>query len=508
MIHTRRDALRTLLTASIGAALPAAKLVHASSKRTAESCDQPALHRIRDQVEQAIEHRQATGLAIAVAHQGKIVLEEGFGWADRETGVKVTPHTPFSLASLTKPFTATTLMTLVAEKKLALDEPANRYLADGKLRSTTIDTDRATVRLLGAHASGLPGMFESYDRDEISLALSPQALVQAYGALAYPPGSCYEYSNIGFAALDAIATTLTGTDLGTLMQQRILTPLGLHDSFFDTTTDRLGAAAIRYDPVGRPIPYYTTSTPASGELYSSAHDLARFAMFTMKNRLGTRQPILEEHWIDELLKPVFVGPSGVATTFGWFTGHLPSGIPFIFKSGGQAGVATILYMVASENLACLVLTNQSNDRDLAFHICDQLVQAYIPGWQQPHEDCGYAPSAFVASSTFSGRWEGRLVNGGADMPVHLNIDSSQDASLALGTNAPEKITGMRLEGPAFTGDFTGHIDSPDAIRTGATTLAIKLIPHHGNLTGRVFALAGDPDVKNVRLPYVLSLRRI
>jgi hypothetical protein len=63
-------------------------------------------------------------------------------------------------------------------------------------------------------------------------------------------------------------------------------------------------------------------------------------MFNMKNDVKGQESILDNRWIDELHKSFFVGPSGTATTFGWFAGHLKSGILVIFKSGGQPGVAT------------------------------------------------------------------------------------------------------------------------------------------------------------------------
>ena len=96
------------------------------------------------------------------------------------------------------------------------------------------------------------------------------------------------------------------------------------------------------------------------------------------------------------------------------------------------------------------------------------------------------------------------MDGGADMPVRLNIESSDTATFALGMNQAEKITEMRLEGEAFTGNSTGVIDSPDTMRTGAKTLGIKLLPHDSKLVGRVFAT----NFKNVRLPYVLTLDRV
>ena len=301
---------------------------------------------VRNKILEEIAGGAATGVAVAVVHNGKIVWEEGFGWANREAGVKATSHTPFNLASLTKPFTTTTLMTLVAEGKLSLDAPANNYLAKGKIVGTNGNTDAATLRMLGAHVSGLPTMFAIYDRNEANLALSSDELLKKYGSLAFPPGSCYEYSNIGFAALSAIASNLTGVEFGTLLTRRVLTPLGLDDSFFGANSARVPTGAVRYGSSGSPIQDYITATPASGELYASAHDLARFAMFNMQHR--GRAQILGTRWIKELHKPVFVGPSGVATTFGWFTTHLKSGEQVIFKGGGQPGVATALYMIPSE----------------------------------------------------------------------------------------------------------------------------------------------------------------
>ncbi|WP_353062276.1 serine hydrolase domain-containing protein [Tunturibacter psychrotolerans] len=468
----------------------------------------PSFEPVRNLILRAIAQGKATGVAVAVAHGGSIVWEQGFGWANREARLKATAHTPFTLASITKPFTATTLMALVAEGKLSLDDSANKYLTNSRIQGTNGNADTATVRLLGAHVSGLPTMYEGYDRGEANLALDADALISNYGRLAYSPRSCYEYSNIGFAALAVVASNLTGTDFGALMTQRVLTPLGLHDSFFNTSVARLRTGAARYDSLGNLIPYYTTSTPASGELYASAHDLARFAMFNMKNHVPGQAPFLDDHCVDELHKPVFVGPSGVATTFGWFTGHLKSGIPVIFKIGGQPGVATGLYMLPSENLACMVLTNRSDGRELCSEVCNQVLAGYLPEWQQPEETSGPPTSPFVVRPSFGGHWRGTLANDGAKMQAELNIDSSDLATLSLGDKPAARITGMQSEGVALTGVSVGLIDSPDSLRTGAKTLKIKLLPQEGKLVGRVIAVAGDPNVKNVMLPYVLTLNQI
>lgn len=507
---SRREMVRSLLAVSAGAAVavvPAAAQAGGGRRPTGASATlnsgydfEPVRKRILDAVAQG----QATGVAVAVAQRGRIIWEEGFGWANREEGRKVTEHTPFSLASITKPFTTTTLMTLVAEGKIALEDPANKYLSKSKLVGPNGNPDGATVRLLGAHAGGLPSMFERYFQGDGTQAPTAEALLRDYGRLAYPPGCCYEYSNVGFVALGAIASNVTGTDFGTLMTRRLLEPLGMNDSFFGANAERLRVSAVRYDDSGKPIPYYTTSTPPSGELYASSHDLARFAMFTLKDHLQDQSRILDDHWIDELHKPVFSGPAGTASAFGWFTGHTKSGLPVVFKGGGQPGVATILHLVPSERLACLVLTNRSENRESAFSFCNQILATILPQWSQLSESIGLPHSSFVATPDFAGRWEGTLTDGGAHMRVKLEIASSETATLALGDKPPEKITDAQSEGSAFTGKTVGAIESPDAIRNAATTLSLKLIPQDARLVGRILASAKSPGTS---IPYVLTLSR-
>ena len=99
------------------------------------ACAQDQYSAIRADIEREIAAGRATGVAVALTHKGKIVWQEGFGWADKERGRRVTPDTPFSLASVTKPFTTTALMALVAAGEVALDAPANDYLGAAKIRA-------------------------------------------------------------------------------------------------------------------------------------------------------------------------------------------------------------------------------------------------------------------------------------------------------------------------------------------------------------------------------------
>jgi CubicO group peptidase (beta-lactamase class C family) len=502
----RRDILRALLATSAGAMLPSSRLYASTADPFAQSSGAHDFAPVQQRILEAIASGKATGVSVAVVHQGRLAWEEGFGFADREQRIKATARTPFCLASLTKPFTTTMLMTLVAQGKVALDAPGNRYLAHSEITGGNGNPKDATVRLLGSHVSGLPGTFVGYFKGGPVPVPDAATVLRQYGRLAYAPGSVYEYSNVGFCALGAIASNATGEDFGALMEQRVLHPLRLSDSFFSTDAARLSARAIGYDEAAKPIPYYTTSTPPSGELYVSAHDLARFAMWNMKIPVPGQTKFLDDKWIDELHKPVFVGPSGVSTTFGWFTGKLKSGAPYVFKGGGQPGVATKLYMVPSEGLACLVLTNRSDGDQLANGLCDQILRTYLPDWTPPREDAGPPSTPLVPTSEFIGQWQGTLQNGGADEPVHLQMDASM-ATFALGDRPPEKLLQMQSQGPAVAGAIEGFIACTDADAFGVRTLSIKLVPQNGKLVGRVNAYGTRPGLVAANLPYALTLER-
>src|SRR5437879_2338151 len=111
---------------------------------------------IRELIRTRLVEQTVPSLAVAVARNGTILWEEGFGWADRENRAPATGHTMYSLASISKPITATGLMVLKEQGKLDLDRPINDYLGEAKLKARIGDASEATVRRVANHTSGLP----------------------------------------------------------------------------------------------------------------------------------------------------------------------------------------------------------------------------------------------------------------------------------------------------------------------------------------------------------------
>jgi len=143
---------------------------------------------IRDFIRTHLTADQVPSISVAVARDGRIVWEEGFGWADREKSVAANEHTMYSLASITKPFTATGLMTLVEQKRIDLDRPINQYLGNAKLRARVGNADDATVRRVANHTSGLPFHYQFFYEDEPYRPPSMDETILRYGNLVTIPG--------------------------------------------------------------------------------------------------------------------------------------------------------------------------------------------------------------------------------------------------------------------------------------------------------------------------------
>ena len=109
------------------------------------------------------------------------------------------------------------MMTLVAAERISLDDSANKYL--GRKSRLRGNAKAATIRLLGAHAAGLPSMFEMYLGTDDARQPSTTTLLENYGTLAYAPNELYEYSNIGFAALGEIASNITGLEFAEVLKR-------------------------------------------------------------------------------------------------------------------------------------------------------------------------------------------------------------------------------------------------------------------------------------------------
>jgi CubicO group peptidase (beta-lactamase class C family) len=371
---------------------------------------------IRAYIRSQLVEQSAPSLAVAVARDGKILWEEGFGWADREKRIEATPYTMYSLASITKPMTATGLMTLVQAGKVDLDKPINDYLGAARLRARVGDANDATVRRVANHTSGLPMYYQFFYADEPYEVPSMDETILRYGNLVRAPGETYEYSNLGYGVIDYVMERVAGVSYAEFMRREVFLPLGLTRTSVGIGPGLEPFAATRYGTDGLPIPFYDFDHRGASAVFSSAHDLVRFGMFHLKAHLRDQKPILSDASIDEMHRRTAGTPHdgyGMGFDVSRRNNH-----EVVSHSGGMGGVHTQLQMFPSQQLVIVVLANSRTP--LSSQVADRIAARLLPQWTatpaRSRED-----TPFTAPDSLLGTWKGTLSTYTQEVPVELRF---------------------------------------------------------------------------------------
>ena len=204
-----------------------------------------------DSVFRAIDRSDGPGCAVGVFRDGVVRYARGYGMANLELGVAITPHTVFDVGSVSKQFTAMSILLLQKDGKLNIDESVRKYIPE--LPSYA---DSITLRELLSHTSGIRdhfGLLEIAGRDFDGVADTVDYLryITKSAAPNFPPGTRYLYSNSGFVLLAQIVYRVSGMPLSRFAAERIFRPLDMRDTRFqDDHTLIIPHRATAYMPRG------------------------------------------------------------------------------------------------------------------------------------------------------------------------------------------------------------------------------------------------------------------
>lgn len=330
---------------------------------------------ISNSIRQLIDERQLPSIVVAVAKDGRIVWEEGFGWADRDRRIAATPDTPYSLASISKPFTATAVMKLVEAKRVALDRQANDYLGDARIGGP--DVAAATVRRVLSHTAGLPAYFRAFfgtDRPPI------EDIIARYALLTSRPGRRHVYSNLGYGVLEHIIARVSGLSYEEFMRREIFVPLRLESASIPVTAPPLGA--VRYAAHDHPLPFYDVGHRGASAVYASARDLVRFGMFHLKERLDGGALILTRRSIEEMQRIQTPESATEGYGLGWRLQDTDAAFRHVGHTGGMPGVTTVLSLYPAERVVIVVLANKRSDE--VMRLAQRIAATVMPRyrWRQ------------------------------------------------------------------------------------------------------------------------------
>jgi CubicO group peptidase (beta-lactamase class C family) len=481
--------LRVMLIGNLLVAL----VLAASAAHAAQASHEPDRYAAaRDFIRSQLAATSVPSVAVAVFRDGRIDWEEGFGWADREGRVEATPHTMYSLASISKSFTATGLMVLSAEKRIDLDRPVNDYLGDAKLTARIGRAADATVRRVANHTSGLPFHVQFFYYDEPYRRPPMDLTILRYGNIISRPGARYNYSNLGYGILSEVLARQSHESYSNFMRASVFLPLGLTRTSVDIPETLKPFVASRYETNGARLPYYDTDHPGASEVFSSAHDLIRFAAFHLKAHLPHQRPILDDAQLDAM----HVASTRVNATDGYGVGFETStknGYPVISHGGAMPGVATQMLLVPDKGIAIVVLCNTWAS-GVVDDIADHIAKAVLPDWKATPEKSGFAPpeKPFVPTAELTGRWVGHIAIPEGELHVVLDLRADGRMSAAIGHEPPTIINAAGLEDGKFTGQLATALETKDT-RRYKHTVRLVLRNEGDRLYGGAVALADPKD---------------
>ena len=312
------------------------------------------------------------GAAVSVVRSGRLVLARGYGYSDVEAERRAQPTDLFRIASVTKPITATAILTLVQAGRLALDQPALPLLAHLRPEPARIVDPRVeqiTVRQLLQHTGGwdrqispdpffVPGLVTRH-LGTVPPPSCEDVIRYAWSRpLDFAPGTRFAYSNLGYCILGRIIERVSGERYEAYVQRVVLRPAGIHDMRLGRSRLRDRAPGeVRYyptrggapsrsvfpdDPLQVPTEYggfYLRALDAVGGWVGSAVDLARFS-----DALLGRHAVLSPRWLATALRRPPLVFRGTPSWYGcgWWVRHTADGGVNVWHDGSLPGTTSMV----------------------------------------------------------------------------------------------------------------------------------------------------------------------
>jgi CubicO group peptidase (beta-lactamase class C family) len=297
------------------------------------------------------------GAAVMVIKSGQPVLVKAYGLANLETKVACSTNTNFRLASVTKQFTAMTILILAEEGKLSLDDKITKFFPEFPDYGKQI-----SVRHLLTHTSGIIDYEDVIptgttipviDRDVLMLLLKQN---KTY----FTPGAEFRYSNSGYALLTLIVESVSGKKFPAFLNEHVFKPLGMNHSLaYEAGVSAVPNRAFGYGQNGEAFEFsdqsLTSAVLGDGGVYSSLVDLMKWDQALYTDKLVSRK-MLQDAFSIHSSKSDFK-ESGYG--YGWYIGE-HRGVKEVWHYGSTCGFSTKIERFPEKNLTVILLTNRRN----------------------------------------------------------------------------------------------------------------------------------------------------
>ncbi|MDY0404854.1 serine hydrolase domain-containing protein [Virgibacillus sp. 179-BFC.A HS] len=329
------------------------------------------------------------GMALVISQRGEPVYENYYGYRNIAKKLPVTSDTIFGVASITKSLTALAVMQLRDAGKLRIEDKVLDWLPALKLPKADYAA-KLEIRHLMSHTSGLPGMSLVHQARSSSILEDPDGeylfgkvprnpdkvirnvydLIEAIGntdfTLLGPPGSVFNYSNEGFALLQAIIERASGTDFIDYIERNIFEPLGMKNAYFltesitdkDNVTELYAYKKGKQDIFHSPAWWDVADIYTNGSLKCSPADLMKYIDVYRLNGIVDGQRIVSEKSIQEMTAPVAVLPTSGSYGYGIDINRFQQ-IDHFGHGGSIKGVSANFQVIKELDITASILINMA-----------------------------------------------------------------------------------------------------------------------------------------------------
>lgn len=388
------------------------------------------------------DHVNSPGCALGVSRGGRMVYERGYGMANLEQAIAITPQSIFHVASISKQFTATAILLLARDGKLSLDDDVRKYVPELPTYGKTITIDH-----LLHHTSGLRDQWDllglsDWREDDVITQEDVMRVVTRQRSLNFEPGEEYLYSNTGYTLLAVIAERVSGQSLQDFLHSHVFEPLGMtrthvHDDHTMIVPGRTQAYRPRKGGGWRiSIPVFDTYGATS--LFTTVGDLLKWEQnfadatvggselirtFTTPGRLNDGSPITYARGV-------------VVTRY--------RGLETVGHSGADAGYRADVVRFPQQDLAVAALCNLANISPSV--LTRRVAEVYLEGSMTP-EKPSIAARAAPAGSREVARYAGVYWNPHTELI--RRFEARHDTLIAVfGSGIPlQQIGDGRFAGP-------------------------------------------------------------
>jgi D-alanyl-D-alanine carboxypeptidase len=321
-----------------------------------------------DYIREQMAAKRIPAVVVKVLRGSEELKTSAYGLANLEWNIPATAETVFEIGSVTKQFTASCILLLQQDGKLAIDDLISKHLAE-----TPAAWSNVTIRHLLAHTSGIKS-YTGLDGFALTKRLTQAQFIASIGTrpLEFQPGDSWKYSNTGYSLLGYIVENASSKKYWQFLHERILGPLGMNH-----TTDRNPGVIVTnrasgYEQTNRVHinrDYDVTDVFSAGAIVSTVGDLAKWNNALASEKILTAASKATA-WTPQMLN------SGKATTYGlgWYVDTY-KGHPVVGHGGQTSGFSASLQRFPIDEISVIILTN--TDEGIATTLARRIGEFYF-----------------------------------------------------------------------------------------------------------------------------------